>query len=331
MSWFAGRGSQFLRVGFATVVLAAAFVPLITGAVSTGQFMAALGGLIVAQIPSLLSALTQARRTVLLARPRIGMAEALTANALTATFGYILPSRLADGVKPLYLARAAQLPLTRGLSVVAVERFIDICCVALLISLVLTLSTPMLAQEMRTAETLFALIAIGGILAIFSLAVAPRFWTGVLSKFSSGRVRRILIAQLQALRRTTRPRIMVEASFWGILTWLFSLTLFIAYFHFALATLTLSQVLVVFLLGTLGLVVSALPAGLGTFEAAIVLGLTAFGYGVADSISHAVMLRLSNGIVPAAITAGAIARGSFDHRRLMAEIRSIDLRQFLQK
>ena len=55
-----------------------------------------------------------------------------------------------------------------------------------------------------------------------------------------------------------------------------------------------------FVLATIGLAIAVAPGGLGTFEAAVMIGLSAHGYALSEAAILAVAFRVGN-LVPSAV------------------------------
>lgn len=89
-----------------------------------------------------------------------------------------------------------------------------------------------------------------------------------------------------------------------------SLGIFYVFYNTSgLPELSLFQVLMVFLVATLGLVVTITPGGLGTYEAATVAVLTQFGVNWEGALAFAIGSRLCWMAIPIALGLVAILNG----------------------
>jgi uncharacterized protein (TIRG00374 family) len=104
---------------------------------------------------------------------------------------------------------------------------------------------------------------------------------------------------IEAVERVRDVRTLVAAITLSLLTWTASYLIFYVVIGL-IGTIGLSpaQILLVFVAGTLGFVVTVTPGGLGTYEGAIMLALGSFGYDAADALAIALLLRIAN-LLPA--------------------------------
>lgn len=231
----------------------------------------------------------------------VGYRHAFRAASLVTPLFLMLPSRLSELVKPLYLMSAAKLPLAKGIAVVAVERFLDVVCVTALIAVAATMAVPGSAGALQFSAILFASVAAAGLCGIVVLLTIPEWINRILSWIPLDGLRRNAQALFLATRETVSPRRLAGALIVGVLTWASSYASFWTFLNIAgQHPLSWSAVLQVFVLGTIGLAVAVAPGGLGTFEAAVMLGLSAHGYALSEGAILAVAFRLAN-LVPSVV------------------------------
>lgn len=231
----------------------------------------------------------------------VGYRHAFRAASLVTPLFLMLPSRLSELVKPLYLMSAAKLPLAKGLAIVTVERILDVVCVAALIALAATLAVPGSAGTLQYSAVLFASVAAAGLCGIVVLLTIPGWIDRILNGIPLEGLRRNLQALVLATRETVSPPRLAGALVVCILAWASSYASFWTFLNIAgQHPLSWSAVLQVFVLSTIGLAVAVAPGGLGTFEAAVMLGLSAHGYELSEAAILAVAFRLAN-LVPSAM------------------------------
>ena len=108
----------------------------------------------------------------------------------------------------------------------------------------------------------------------------------------------------QGLAAISRPRIAAEALAWTVLSWLaLALSTWFVLVGFALGLSPLAGLLVVVAIN-LALILPSSAAGVGVFEAATVVALSAYGVSTSTALSAALVLHLLN-LVPY-LAAGAI-------------------------
>jgi uncharacterized membrane protein YbhN (UPF0104 family) len=261
-----------------------------------------------------------ALRISLLCDPPVGVWPAAKAAALSGTLTFVLPGRLAELVKPVYLSGRCGVPPSRALAVLAVERFLDIVIVAALLAAgSLLLAHPALASSL----SLWGSLALAGVLGAGVFIAWPQMVDRIVALLPFAALRRALDAFLTEVRGSMSGRRFVFATALGIGAWLASFALvYFAIAWFGSIPIGLSGTLLVFLAGVAGIAIAVAPAGLGTFEAALILALKLYGYGVGEALGLALLIRVGNaGFVPL-IALGVILRERTGLRWLMARVKT---------
>jgi uncharacterized membrane protein YbhN (UPF0104 family) len=247
-----------------------------------------------------------ALRTRIVSNGSVSWWPAVKATALTSTLLYVLPSRLSELIKPIYLAETCGIPLVRGMAIITVERFLDVVVVmaALLFS----------AFILSNSELHWTLVVLVGITAVgfagcLLLYFRPDAIKRLLSFVPWPQVRVMAERLMTEVRTSIAPQPLSWAMLVSVLAWIASFLMVQMLFATAGSIpLTLASTLVVFLAGSLGLAVAVAPGGLGTFEAGIAMSLKLFGYETGEAISLALVLRVANlGFLPL-LAAWAVAR-----------------------
>jgi uncharacterized membrane protein YbhN (UPF0104 family) len=262
-----------------------------------------------------------ALRLSLLCDPPVGVWPAAKAAALSGTLTFVLPGRIAELVKPVYLSERCGVAPSRALAVLAVERFLDVVIVAASLAVgSLFLAHPALVSSL----TLWGSVALVGVLGAGVFLVWPQLAHRIVALVPFAALRRALDAFLTEVRGSMSGRRLVLATALGIGAWLASFSLvYFAIAWFGSIPIGLGGTLLVFLAGAAGLAVAVAPAGLGTFEAALVLALKLYGYGVGEALGLALLIRVANaGFVPL-IAAGVILKEGTGLRWLMARVKAV--------
>lgn len=258
--------------------------------------------------------------TRMLAGASVTLLHGIKAMALGAIGFLLLPGRMSEGLKPLYLASVSGLPLPRGASVLLVERFIDVICVALLILLTLSLtgSSPVIDHALLLLGTL----AVAGVIGLGIVIWAPKIMDRLIERLPWASLRTMAQQLVAAMRETVAPKRLIAAGMFAILTWCCSYALFYTFLKLAASLpLTAAEILTVFTLSTIGLAVAVAPGGLGTFEAAMSLGLVHHGFALPESLMLAICIRLANIALPAGIVAWMVLRDDASVARLLQNVR----------
>lgn len=248
--------------------------------------------------------------------------HAFRAAALVTPLFLLLPSRLSELVKPLYLLSAAKLPLAKGLAVVAVERFLDVVCVGVLIAVAAALAVPGSAGALQFSAIVFASVAAVGVCGIAVLLTVPGLIDRILSWIPLDGLRRNAQALILAARETVSPPRLAGAFIVCVLAWASSYASFWTFLTVAgQHPLSWSAVLQVFVLSTIGLAVAVAPGGLGTFEGAVMIGLSAHGYALSEGAILAVAFRLANLVPPVVVVVVMVLRDEVSLSKLIRRTR----------
>lgn len=222
---------------------------------------------------------------------------AVKASALSGTLLYILPSRLSELVKPIYLSTQCNVTMLRGLAIVAVERSLDVLIVA-----VVGLAGAALFARAGSSPAVWwwsvaATVAMaGGGLLLWKHS----FFRALINLVPLARLRTTLIRLLDDLVASMSPSRLLLGLLAGIAAWACSFAMvYILLQMTASVPLSLQDALLVFLAGTIGIAVAVAPGGVGTFEAGMVLALKYHGIGTGEAIMLALLSRIANlGLVP---------------------------------
>ncbi len=286
----------------ASIFVSAASLLLILRDVPMGEVLAAMRG---ADARYLLAAVFVASPLALFARGvrwwgllsrRLPLKQA--AHMVNIMFlGNQLPLRLGEVARGVLAARAG-VPLVTSATSIVVERLIDSLIVVLLIALSLS-QLPDAPPEISESAALVGLAALTGFLVLMALAAAPGFAERSLGRFQAALplLKRLPLESalrylLDGLQPLTDPRALLSSLFWTALAWAFSM---LHYFllHQALGISPDSPY--GFPLGvSLAALSLALPvsiAGLGPFEASIVLSGSLVGVSALESLSLGFLLH----------------------------------------
>ncbi len=216
------------------------------------------------------------------------MLDATKCFCLGQGVNYVMPSKLGEMAKVLFLNKVSGLPGSAATEIVFWERFFDINCLVILV--------------------LFCLSKVAGSAAVISLAIV---WGGLWLMLVVIRVaklplleklctivpttpaRRFVFDLIKLIRRNLTVGFFTRQAFLGVLTW--ALNCLHAYLFYRVAgglDLAATDLLYVFVISTLGYAVPAAPGGIGLYEAAIVFGLGAAGVPKDVALSLALVQHL---------------------------------------
>lgn len=233
------------------------------------------------------------------------------------TFSIMNVAYLVNGILPLRLGEVARVylvyrlrknvPIPHTTSTIIVERILDLLAVVLMVFLALMLGD--VPEQLRLASQAGAIMAIFGFAVLVILAsnrtIAERLFSTVLQYVPV--LRRfeqlpIWFEQfLDGLMPITRPMALLQTVGWTTISWMLSIAagyvLMFAFFDEA----SLAATMLYIAAAAFAIALPAVPGNIGTYEASILLALTALGYEQSSTaIAFAVMVHAVNVFVHAA-------------------------------
>ena len=203
---------------------------------------------------------------------RVSGTTGLKACLLGLALNNILPARLGEMAKALYLRREADISLGRSLEAVFWERFFDLNALLALGAVV----AAMLGQGL----VLYPLLAVVGAAWCFLLLLAVRpLAAHAMLRFLPGESLRLFAGEMLGLLESNlRAAFLLRLTLWTVVAW----TGYTVLYGIGLCAMAgfapdPALVLTVFAVVTLGFAVPGAPGGMGVYEAASVLALGWFG------------------------------------------------------
>lgn len=259
------------------------------------------GPLLLSLLLSLLAYLALGVRLHFLMAERPGVRVATAASLVALGVNNLVPAKLGEVAKVLYLHRHVGGSMTRLLGLVFWERFADLNAVLLLGVVTLAL----LGMEM--ALTLPLLLVVGVWCALAVLRGLPGVVKSVVAVLP-GQPLRALVAQLaESIRGGLGATGAVRGLGAGTLAlWFFyAASTVVVLLHVAELDIGLAAALAVFSVAALGMAVPAAPGGLGVFEAAMVASLGWFDVPRNDALAAALVAHMLQ-FVPTTLAGVAI-------------------------
>jgi uncharacterized membrane protein YbhN (UPF0104 family) len=258
-----------------------------------------------------------------LLKGEVTIAQGFAANAFAVALFPVLPGRLSELAKPALFALEPGIPLARGLAAVAMERLLD---AAFLLLLMIVAAIGFLggqSGQLASIAFLLAGLLLTGAITIGLLAARPRLALKLLQRLPGPWLRRqarlmLGVALANAGGRSLGMALGLSALLWATSYLIFLMLLAVA----APLPLTAAEILAVFIAGTLGLVVTVTPGGIGTFEGAVALSLMAYGCRPADALLLALLLRVVVVLPAVPVAVWWVLARRLSLSRLVARIRA---------
>jgi len=241
----------------------------------------------------LISLVFQSIRLGLLAGlPHMQIRRPLSAVLLSQGLNLALPGRVAEAFKATYLRAYADVPLSRGMAAVFLERSVDMIIVALL---------GLLGVVLLSKGSNWIAFCVAGILMLFLISI-PLLENRLLllTKILPWvRLRGFFESFLQHVADKVRGGTFYYALALGGMAWIASFANIYLFVNIAGAKpVDFGGIMLVFVATTIGGAVPALPGGFGGYEAAAVMALKPYGYTFEDALPLAIVMHLSQLLLP---------------------------------
>lgn len=269
-----------------------------------------LGALVVAQPFVLLAFVCFGERLrILLPGTGLTFGGAFNSFVLATGLNIIVPARLSELAKPIYLASVWRVPASASLPAMVGERSFDVLLVGSLALIALPAG--------YRSDNVMATLVVLGVLAAFMPWIAAALLK-VLPTASSRLFTylRELIATLARMRQIGRYSyaILLTAFGWAASVASVHVVIGIAGSH----PTTIVQSIQIFLLTIIGGMIAVLPAGIGTFQAAAMIGLIGSGFSTEESLILAVFLQIQSMVLASVYAGVVLTSGRFDLTLLKA-------------
>jgi len=209
----------------------------------------------------------------------------------------ILPARLSEFVKPVYLKIKAKVPFSAGLSAVFLERATD------LIILGSVAAGTVGAVYIQFNWKIVILIIFFPLFVLLSLPKLEIYLLKLIRFLPFFCLRSLSSSVLYHLSSTLREGRLYIGTLLGVVGWILSfLSVWVFFLLAGDIPIGLSGTLAIFVSTTLAYAVPALPGGLGIYEAAAIFVLQSHGYTLEESLALGLSLHFSQAILGVIIT-----------------------------
>jgi hypothetical protein len=213
----------------------------------------------------------------------------------------LLPLRLGEVARAWLASRAeARVTIPRAISTIVVERLLDLLAVLCLVALAATSTLP---PELRTAAFALAPLALGGLVVLVALAANKARtlrWLAVIIErvpfLKRLPLQKIAEDVLDGFAVLAQPAAFLRVVGWTIVSWVFSVVAGYVLMWVFWETASWAATFALIAAASLVIAVPAVPGNIGTFQAAIVFALGAFGYGepLETATAYAVIIHAVN-------------------------------------
>lgn len=243
-------------------------------------------------------------RSFVLSRGQVSPLQAFKANSLVYLGMWLVPARMSEMIKPFYFKKTSKLPQQQGWALVVKERVWDLFGFACTSLLTFGLLMDRWAGDSLGVRVIMLVGVTLIILAVFFILPRVIHLIPILNRFDEF---------AKALKKATPFEHATQACT-ALLLWFLSIAMITIYYHFSgLPPLPVADLMLIFMVSSLGLVVTVTPAGLGTYEAALVAILASYGIGLGEAVAFAIGFRLCWMLVPSLIGVWVILRDGVNY------------------
>lgn len=226
-------------------------------------------------------------RLTALSQGSIGFFNSVTGTIIGQGVNNILPAKMGEAVKAVYLARESGRSRAWLIGLVFWERFFDLNTILLLgVLIVVSVSSPLSIGA-------FSFLVLG----IWLILIAIRQWPSVayalVRRIPLHVIREFVLELVDHLIQGLDFMVVFRVSIWTIIIWLLYVgQVALILLWAAQLELSLTAVLVIFVVSGIGMNLAASPGGLGVYEAAIVVSASWFGIGREEALASAIVLHV---------------------------------------
>ena len=233
-----------------------------------------------------------ARLGILAGLPLTRPGRPLAALLLSQGLNLLLPGRVAELFKASYLHTHANVPVSRGLAAIFLERSVDLLIVAGLSLAGLTL--------FATGAPLWSYLAAGSLLLLLALApLLEEKLARLVARLPWPVAANFLERFCRHVSSIVRERAFLSALVLGVITWFFSLLNVYLFIQLAGShPVDATGVLAVFVATTIGGAIPGLPGGFGAYEAGAIVALQPYGYEVGEALALGLAMHLAQFVIP---------------------------------
>ena len=228
------------------------------------------------------------RYSILIWFPPASFWASFKAVILSDGLNLILPNRISEFIKPVYMNFCTGISIIAGLAAVFLERLMDLIILGLLAIL------SMLFLSKISNSYLIIIIALASIIFFLTLPYLESYYIKALSFLPIKFIRDLSQKFLFYISTRTRQKNFYKSIFFTFLSWgsAFAGTSVFLYIV-SDGNINLGQALILFTGLTVGIAIPIIPGGFGTYEAIVITILKNIGYSYEQSLIIALSLHLS--------------------------------------
>lgn len=223
----------------------------------------------------------------------------VTATNIGFLANMVLPLRIGEVVRPVLLARRADLPLSGVLASVLLERIFDMFTVLFLFGVAASLVT--VSAQVRQWGWMLTGLALAVAVVIVVIRVEERIFLGIARRLAnllpeSAGAHAYGFAQgfVQALEMLDSPMAYFRAFAWSFYLWLvITLIYVLGFWAFGLEVPLVRAALVLTALVAIAVSVPSAPGFIGSFQLGCVLGLKLFGVAESPALAFSIVVHLT--------------------------------------
>ncbi|MBI2339344.1 MAG: flippase-like domain-containing protein [Deltaproteobacteria bacterium] len=229
-----------------------------------------------------------ALRINFLSQKKAGFLHSFKTVMLGLGMNNILPARLGELAKGVYLKREVGIPISRGLNIVFWERFSDLHSIFLLA----TIHAAFFIRDVRIALTL-----LGPMAGIWCLLILNKRWPDASIRFLKVIKPKFLTSFITEFLKQVQThfhlRFLLSLFVYALFVWVFFVSVpYLVLWGIAGLDLDFGQILTVVLISSLGMALPSSPGAIGVYEASIVAPLTHFGIDKEEALAAAIVLHM---------------------------------------
>lgn len=220
--------------------------------------------------------------------------------SLSLTLGLIMPARMGEIIKPLYLNYKEKIIFSHGMGAILVERIFDLLffiCVTFLVMISIGV------KGKQTYLILLSCILLILIVVILSYIKHGNKFAIIMRNLGMVKLSDFMLNNLNGMKIALNYAFSIKVLFLGLMAWILTFSLYILFFKIISSNeISLFGASSSFVAGTLGMGIGLTPGSFGTFESALGAVLFHEGLSLNDILLMVIVFRIATSL-PATLIA----------------------------
>jgi len=288
--------SKLLKYIFLVAIFAYLFIGIDIKELQASIQRVSLNWLLLSMIVVIFSDFCLALRWRYLSKNECNLLSSFEATTISGLLNFILPARLGEISKVIYLNKAYKTRLTIGAQLLIFERSLDILFLSLL-------SVYAIIEIYTTLPLEVYLISLFLLIFFYVLLIKSRMIRKIFLRIFPRKISNFLIKVLLELDKQISVKNFFISLIMTFLVWTSFFLITFTFFHYVVnLNFLFHEILLIFTVSSIAMSIPFAPGGVGVYQAGMIFALSHYGYSHSEGLSFGLLLHLIL-LVPSVIVA----------------------------